>query len=73
MRGAPSKGRDLPSQSDTPCLALQKAASVASLVLTNECLVLEAPKGDAPMDGGMPDMGGMGSMGMSLPSLSTRT
>ncbi|MEG2818585.1 MAG: chaperonin GroEL, partial [Comamonas sp.] len=41
--------------------ALQNAASVASLLLTTECMIAEAPKAD----GGpaMPDMGGMGGMG----------
>jgi chaperonin GroEL len=45
--------------------ALQNAASVASLMLTTECMVAEAPKADdahAHMGGG--DMGGMGGMGM---------
>ncbi|MBF5003896.1 chaperonin GroEL [Diaphorobacter caeni] len=42
--------------------ALQNAASVASLLLTTECMVAEAPKDDAA-GGGMPDMGGMGGMG----------
>jgi chaperonin GroEL len=41
--------------------ALQNAASVASLMLTTECMVCEAAKDDAPMGGGM---GGMGDMGM---------
>ncbi|MCA0187757.1 MAG: chaperonin GroEL [Proteobacteria bacterium] len=40
--------------------ALQNAASVASLMLTTEVMVAEAPKEDAPA-GGMP--GGMGGMG----------
>ena len=40
--------------------ALQNAASVASLMLTTECMVAELPKEDAPA---MPDMGGMGGMG----------
>ena len=49
--------------------ALQNAASVASLMLTTECMVSEAPKDDAPMGGGMGGggmggMGGMGDMGM---------
>ena len=45
--------------------ALQNAASVASLLLTTEAMVAEAPKDDAPAaGGGMPDMGGMGGMGM---------
>ena len=43
--------------------ALQNAASVASLMLTTECMVSESPKDDAPAGGGMPDMGGMGGMG----------
>ena len=43
--------------------ALQNAASVASLLLTTEAMVAEAPKDDAPAGGGMPDMGGMGGMG----------
>ncbi len=42
--------------------ALQNAASVASLMLTTECMVADSPKDDAPV-GGMPDMGGMGGMG----------
>jgi len=49
--------------------ALQNAASVASLMLTTECMVSESPKDDAPamgggMGGGMGGMGGMGDMGM---------
>jgi len=48
--------------------ALQNAASVASLMLTTECMVCESAKDDAPagggMGGGMGDMGGMGGMGM---------
>ena len=45
--------------------ALQNAASVASLMLTTEAMIAEAPKDDAPMGGGMGggDMGGMGGMG----------
>jgi chaperonin GroEL len=54
--------------------ALQNAASVASLMLTTECMVAEAPK-DEPAGGGMGGggmggggmgggMGGMGDMGM---------
>jgi chaperonin GroEL len=42
--------------------ALQNASSVASLMLTTECMVAEIPKKDeAPA--GMGDMGGMGGMG----------
>jgi chaperonin GroEL len=42
--------------------ALQNAASVASLMLTTECMVSESPKSESA-GGGMPDMGGMGGMG----------
>ena len=43
-------------------IALQNAASVASLLLTTECAIAEnpEPKKDMPA---MPDMGGMGGMG----------
>nr|WP_295083353.1 chaperonin GroEL [uncultured Roseateles sp.] len=47
--------------------ALQNAASVASLMLTTECMVAETPKEEAAgggMPGGMGGMGGMGDMGM---------
>ena len=45
--------------------ALQNAASIASLLLTTECMVTELPEDDKPMPGGGggpggPDMGGMG-------------
>jgi chaperonin GroEL len=44
--------------------ALQNAASVASLLLTTEAMVAEAPKDESGAGGaGMPDMGGMGGMG----------
>jgi len=43
--------------------ALQNAASVASLMLTTECMVAETPKAESAGGGGMPDMGGMGGMG----------
>ncbi|MBV8659421.1 MAG: chaperonin GroEL, partial [Burkholderiales bacterium] len=43
--------------------ALQHAASVASLMLTTDCMVAELPKEDAPAPGGM---GGMGGMGMDM-------
>ena len=51
--------------------ALQNAASVASLLLTTDCIITESPTGkdDMPpggpggMGGGMPGMGGMGGMG----------
>jgi chaperonin GroEL len=41
--------------------ALQDAASVASLLITTEAAIVEAPKKSAPAAGGMP--GGMGGMG----------
>ena len=41
--------------------ALMDAASVASLILTTEAAIVEAPKKDAAP--AMPDMGGMGGMG----------
>ncbi len=46
--------------------ALQNAASVASLMLTTEAMIAEAPKDEKPMPGGggMGGMGGMGDMDM---------
>jgi chaperonin GroEL len=41
--------------------ALQNAASVASLIITTEVMVADAPSDEKA--GGMPDMGGMGGMG----------
>jgi len=48
--------------------ALQNAASVASLMLTTEAMIAEAPKEEAGAGGGMPGggMGGMGGMGMDM-------
>jgi chaperonin GroEL len=44
--------------------ALQNAASVASLMLTTECMIAEAPKAESAGGGmGGGDMGGMGGMG----------
>ena len=46
--------------------ALQNAASIASLMLTTDCMVAEAPADDKAgggMPGGMGSMGGMGGMG----------
>ena len=45
--------------------ALQDAASVASILITTEAVITDAPedKAPAPAAGGMPDMGGMGGMG----------
>jgi len=47
-------------------IALQNAASVASMILTTECLITDIPEEEKPAPaagGGMPPMGGMG-MGM---------
>jgi chaperonin GroEL len=48
--------------------ALENAASVASLMLTTETMIAEAPKkesgGGGGMGGGHPGMGGMGGMDM---------
>lgn len=46
--------------------ALQNAASIAGLLLTTDCLVSEAPEDKASAPAGMPDMGGMGGMGMGM-------
>ena len=43
--------------------ALQNASSIASLLLTTECMIAELPEKDKPAAGGAPDMGGMGGMG----------
>ena len=45
-------------------IALENAASVASMLLTTECLIADIPEAEAPHShgGGMPDMGGMGGM-----------
>ena len=45
-------------------MALHNAASVASLMLTTEAMVAEAPKDESPMP--MPGGGGMGGMGMDM-------
>jgi chaperonin GroEL len=47
-------------------MALQNAASVASLMLTTEAMVAESPKEDAPAMPGGGGMGGMGGMGMDM-------
>ncbi|MDX2135468.1 MAG: chaperonin GroEL [Saprospiraceae bacterium] len=39
-------------------IALENAASIASLVLTTECVINEKPEPKAPMGGGHPGMGG---------------
>ncbi len=43
-------------------LALENAASIASLLLTTECVVADEPEGDAPAMPAMPPGGGMGGM-----------
>jgi chaperonin GroEL len=43
--------------------ALQNAASIASLLLTTECIVTDLPEADGGMGAGAPGMGGMGGMG----------
>ena len=42
--------------------ALQNAASVASLILTTDCMVADIPQDDQPMPAGMEGMGGMPGM-----------
>lgn len=42
--------------------ALQNAASVASLILTTDCMVADIPQDDKPMPAGMEGMGGMPDM-----------
>lgn len=42
--------------------ALQNAASVASLILTTDCMVADIPQDDKPMPAGMEGMGGMSGM-----------
>ena len=42
--------------------ALQHAASIASMIITTEAMITDAPQ-DAAAAPGMPDMGGMGGMG----------
>jgi chaperonin GroEL len=44
--------------------ALENAASVASLMLTTETMIAEAPKKENPAPAGAPGMGGMGGMDM---------
>ncbi|MBP5739862.1 MAG: chaperonin GroEL, partial [Spirochaetia bacterium] len=42
--------------------ALQNAASIASLLLTTECVVTDIPSKEAPAPAMNPGMGGMGGM-----------
>jgi chaperonin GroEL len=44
--------------------ALQDAASIAGLLVTTEAMVAEIPEKKGAAPAGMPDMGGMGGMGM---------
>jgi len=44
-------------------IALQNAASIASLMLTTDCMVTDLPEDKAAMPMGGGDMGGMGGMG----------
>ena len=42
-------------------VALENAASIAGMLLTTECVIVDKPKKEEPhMHGGAPDMGGMG-------------
>jgi len=52
-------------------MALQNAASVATVLLAADCIITEKPeKKDAGgPGGGMPDMGGMGGMGGGMPGM----
>lgn len=43
-------------------IALENAASIASMLLTTEAVIVDKPEANKPMGGGMPDMGGMGGM-----------
>jgi len=43
--------------------ALQHAASIASMIITTEAMITDAPQDDAAAAPAMPDMGGMGGMG----------
>jgi chaperonin GroEL len=43
--------------------ALQNAASIASLLLTTECMITDRPEKEKAPGGGPGGMGGMGGMG----------
>ncbi len=43
-------------------VALQNAASVAGMLITTECTIVEKPEKQSPMPAMPPDMGGMGGM-----------
>ncbi|HNL06989.1 MAG TPA: TCP-1/cpn60 chaperonin family protein, partial [Chitinophagales bacterium] len=44
-------------------VALEHAASIASMLLTTECLIVEKPQAESAHAHGAPGMGGMGGMG----------
>jgi len=46
--------------------ALEDAASIAGLLITTEAMVAERPAPAGASGGGMPDMGGMGGMGVMM-------
>ncbi len=43
-------------------IALENAASIAGMLLTTECVVVDEPEPEPPMPAGGPGMGGMGGM-----------
>ena len=43
-------------------LALENAASIAGLLITTECVVVDEPEAEAPTPPPMPPGGGMGGM-----------
>jgi chaperonin GroEL len=46
------------------------ASSVATVLLTADCIITEKPEQDAePAGAGAPDMGGMGGMGGGMPGM----
>ncbi|MBX3101187.1 MAG: chaperonin GroEL [Bacteroidetes bacterium] len=45
--------------------ALENAASISGLLLTTECVITDEPE-ESKAGAGMPDMGGMGGMGMGM-------
>ncbi len=44
-------------------VALENAGSVAGMLITTECTIVDQPEKEPPMPAGGPDMGGMGGMG----------
>ena len=51
--------------------ALQNALSIASILLTSDCLITDIPKKEDAMmpPGGMGGRGGMGGMGGGMPGM----